>query len=86
MKNRGLPLGEMLGVETGCRQKKYFVSSKNVSNFALSKNGELCIVYPFNVQFLRLISMEATYPSAVEMRCNRRRNEQKKRKTSSLVK
>ena len=47
--------------------EKYFVSSKNVSNFALSKNGELCIVYPFNVQFLRLISMEANYPSAAKM-------------------
>ena len=47
--------------------KKYFVSSKNVSNFALSKNGELCIVYPFNVQFLRLISIAANYPSAAKM-------------------
>ncbi|MBP5528289.1 MAG: hypothetical protein J6X79_07570 [Bacteroidales bacterium] len=46
MKNRGLLFGEMMGMETWCRQKKYFVSSKNVSNFALSKNGDIVPCIP----------------------------------------
>ncbi len=31
------------------------------------KMGMLCLVYPFKVHVLRLISMEANYPSAVKM-------------------
>ena len=37
--------------------------------------GILYLVYPFKVHVLRLISMEANYPSAAKMRLNRRRNE-----------
>ena len=48
------------------------------------KNGKntICeITGPANkdyVHILRLISMETNYPSAVKMRCNQRRNEQKR--------
>ena len=31
------------------------------------KMGMLCLVYPFKVHVLRLISIEANYPSAVKM-------------------
>ena len=39
------------------------------------KMGILCLVYPFKVHIFRLISVEANYPSAAKMRCNRRRKE-----------
>ena len=37
------------------------------------KMGILCLAYPFKVHVLRLISVATNYPSAVKMRCNRRR-------------
>ena len=31
------------------------------------KMGKLCLVYPFKTLFLRLINVEANYPSAAKM-------------------
>lgn len=39
--------------------------------------GKLRLVYPFKTLFLRLISMETNYPSAVKMRCSQRRKDEK---------
>ena len=58
------------------KMKKVLPVKKMLVTLHSPKMGILCIVYPFNVQFFRLISMEANYPSAAKMRCNRRRNEQ----------
>ena len=41
------------------------------------KMGKLHLVYPFKLHFLRLINMETNYPSAVKMRYNRRRKDEK---------